>query len=202
MAVAEELRIYELITKTLKDGTVATVLPFNSIDECPSQLFEIAHQQYNMEVATGQTLAQVEPLTVEEFKEYYFPGFTAFMLLGTHTLQSIKQLDNFDDLFLGCFYIKPNYLGRSSHNCNGAFLVNNQARGKSVGSKLGECYLYYAPKLGFRYSVFNLVYETNVASSKIWDGLGFERIGRVKGAGNLKGLGYVDAIMFGYDFTK
>ena len=34
--------------------------------------------------------------------------------------------------------------------------------------------------------MFNLVYETNVASTKIWDSLGFERIGRVKKCGVLK----------------
>ncbi|KAF1355774.1 hypothetical protein EJ07DRAFT_167954 [Lizonia empirigonia] len=33
---------------------------------------------------------------------------------------------------------------------------------------------------GFTYSVFNLVYETNVASMRIWDSLGFERIERAR----------------------
>ena len=52
---------------------------------------------------------------------------------------------------------------------------------------------------GYEYSVFYLVYDTNVASIKIWDGLGFERIGRVKGCGKLKSYPgrKVDAIIFG-----
>lgn len=47
--------------------------------------------------------------------------------------------------------------------------------------------------------MFNLVYETNVASCRIWDALGFKRIGRVKGAGNLKSYPDepVDAIIYG-----
>ena len=55
---------------------------------------------------------------------------------------------------------------------------------------------------GFTYSVFNLVYETNVASTKIWDSLGFERIGRVRKCGVLKSYPgrKVDAIVYGYDF--
>ena len=55
---------------------------------------------------------------------------------------------------------------------------------------------------GFTYSVFNLVYETNVASPKIWDSLGFERIGRVKKCGVLKSFPdrKIDAIIYGYDF--
>lgn len=54
---------------------------------------------------------------------------------------------------------------------------------------------------GYTYSVFNLVYETNVASCRIWDALGFKRIGRVKGCGNLKSYPgeLVDAIIYGRD---
>lgn len=49
--------------------------------------------------------------------------------------------------------------------------------------------------------MFNLVYETNVASCRIWDALGFKRIGRVKGCGNLRSHrdGFVDAIIYGRD---
>lgn len=51
---------------------------------------------------------------------------------------------------------------------------------------------------GYSYSVFNLVYESNVASVRIWDGLGFERIGRVPGCGRLNGSEeLVDSIVFG-----
>lgn len=54
---------------------------------------------------------------------------------------------------------------------------------------------------GYTYSVFNLVYETNVASCRIWDALGFKRIGRVKGCGNLKSHPdqLIDAIIYGRD---
>ena len=48
--------------------------------------------------------------------------------------------------------------------------------------------------------MFNLVYETNTASTKIWDSLGFKRIGRVPGCGNLKSFQEpVDAIIYGRD---
>ena len=60
---------------------------------------------------------------------------------------------------------------------------------------------------GYTYSVFNLVYETNTPSIRIWDSLGFKRIGRIKGAGNLRSHSsssspsstYVDAIIYGRD---
>lgn len=47
--------------------------------------------------------------------------------------------------------------------------------------------------------MFNLVYETNVASCRLWDSLGFKRIGRVPGGGRLKSQPgeFVDAIIYG-----
>jgi hypothetical protein len=51
--------------------------------------------------------------------------------------------------------------------------------------------------------VFNLVYETNVASCRIWDALGFKRIGRVKGCGNLNSYDEpVDAIIYGKELNE
>jgi hypothetical protein len=44
------------------------------------------------------------------------------------------------------------------------------------------------------------VYETNTASTKIWDSLGFKRIGRVPGCGVLKSFSEpIDAIIYGRD---
>ena len=56
---------------------------------------------------------------------------------------------------------------------------------------------------GYTYSVFNLVYESNTASCRIWDSLGFKRIGRVPGCGNLRSFGEpVDAIIYGRDLKS
>ncbi|KAK0550121.1 hypothetical protein OC845_002812 [Tilletia horrida] len=89
--------------------------------------------------------------------------------------------------------------------CNGGFVVVPIHRGLSLGLTLGKSYLYYAPKLGYKGSVFNLVYVNNVASVKIWDRLGFTRAGLIPQAGRLRCAGeqgergeeeYVDAIVF------
>lgn len=49
--------------------------------------------------------------------------------------------------------------------------------------------------------MFNLVYESNVASCRLWDSLGFKRIGKVPGGGQLRSHTgqYVDAIIYGRD---
>ena len=135
---------------------------------------------------------------------FWFSKFGAIMLMGdvtdTNELAQMEQRGvDWSRECLGSFYVKPNYPGRSSHVCTGDFLVTDAARNRGVGRLMGECYLEWAPKLGYHYSVFNLVYETNVASLRIWDALGFKRIGRIKGCGSLKSYEgqYVDAIIFG-----
>ncbi|ORY50046.1 hypothetical protein BCR33DRAFT_713624 [Rhizoclosmatium globosum] len=68
---------------------------------------------------------------------------------------------------------------------------------------MGRAFTVLAPLLGYRASIFNLVFVTNVASVQLWRGLGFSEVGRIPGAGRLKGQeGYVDAIVFHYDFMK
>lgn len=124
------------------------------------------------------------------------------MLLGNiESADEVVEGKNWAVECLGSYYIKPNYPGRSSHVCNAGFLVTAAARNKGVGRLMGESYLEWAPRLGYSYSVFNLVYETNVASCRIWDALGFKRIGKVKGAGNMKSYPgqLIDAIIYGRD---
>jgi L-amino acid N-acyltransferase YncA len=67
-------------------------------------------------------------------------------------------------------------------------------------------YLYFSQKYrawliasqGYKYSIFNLVFATNHASTRIWDSLGFDVIGRVPGAGRLKDIDEaVDALIYG-----
>lgn len=49
----------------------------------------------------------------------------------------VKDFD-WKTVWLGSFYVKPNYPGRSSHVCNAGFLVAEAARGKGVGRAMGE----------------------------------------------------------------
>ncbi|KAI4124448.1 MAG: hypothetical protein LQ347_005730, partial [Umbilicaria vellea] len=152
----------------------------------------------------------IAPMALERFGPYWFQNFGAVMLLGEmEGIEELQEGTDWEKVCLGSFYIKPNYPGRSSHVCNGGFLVTDAARNRGVGRLMGEGYLEWAPKLqaadspcqGYTYSVFNLVYETNVASCRIWDALGFKRIGRVKGCGALRSHpnDLIDAIIYGRD---
>ncbi|KAM3553868.1 hypothetical protein MY1884_006445 [Beauveria asiatica] len=189
---------------TLRDRqTVATILPIVSAQhQVPASLITYLCGQINREIEGGDTYPMMEPFTPAGFAAYWFQNFGAVMLLGDFaSADAIPDSRDWARDCLGSFYIKPNYPGRSSHVCNGGLLVTDASRNRGVGRLMGESYIDWAPRLGYTYSVFNLVYETNVASCRIWDALGFKRIGRVKGCGNLRSHPdrLVDAIIYGRD---
>ncbi|KAH8174802.1 his(2)-Cys(2) zinc finger domain-containing protein [Sarocladium implicatum] len=190
---------------TLRDRqTVATVVPFTSREQLPPSLGEYLCVQLNKEIDGGDTYPMIDRFTPDGFTRYWFQNFGAVMLLGDiESADHVQEGKDWAKECLGSFYIKPNYPGRSSHVCNAGFLVTDAARNRGVGRLMGEAYIDWAPRLGYTYSVFNLVYETNVASCRIWDALGFKRIGRVKGCGNLKSYPgrLVDAIIYGRDLA-
>lgn len=190
---------------TLRDRqTVATVVPFASKEQVPLSLLLYLSDQFAKEVEKGDTYPMVDPMPFEKFGAYWFQNFGAIMLLGSiEKPEDVVEGKDWAKECLGSFYIKPNYPGRSSHICNAGFLVTDASRNRGVGRLMGEAYLDWAPKIGYKYSVFNLVYETNVASCKIWDALGFKRIGRVPNCGDLKSYPgrLVDAIIYGRDLS-
>ncbi|KAK5190544.1 Protein spt10 [Exophiala xenobiotica] len=191
---------------TLRDRvTIATLVPFFSPEAVPKSLLAYLSENLNKEIELGDTYPMINPLPLETFGPYWFGNFGAVMILGDiGGIEGVQELDrngaDWNKICLGSFYVKPNYPGRSSHVCNGGFLVTPAARNKGVGKSMGQCYLDWAPQLGYTYSVFNLVYESNTASTRIWDSLGFKRIGRVPGCGQLQSsIEPVDAIIYGKD---
>ncbi|TFL07141.1 hypothetical protein BDV98DRAFT_557331 [Pterulicium gracile] len=170
-------------------------------------------------VDEGLTYPQEDKVTPESFEAYFLAGD---LLVGIHdpsatisgdfgaiagreattvvhqSLESAKGTKDWRDAIVGFYYVKPNYPGRSSHICNGGFVVPTIHRGKGYASALAKSFLHYAPALGYKASVFNLVYTNNLASVRLWDNLGFTKVGRIPNAGRLKrkdgpGEEYVDA---------
>jgi L-glutamate-5-semialdehyde N-acetyltransferase len=83
------------------------------------------------------------------------------------------------------------------------FVVPAASRGQGSGRYLVDAFLYFAPRLGYKSSIFNLVFATNIASIKLWDKYGFKRVGVVKGAGRLKGhTELIDAYIYQYEFPE
>ncbi|PSK36307.1 hypothetical protein C7M61_004131 [Candidozyma pseudohaemuli] len=184
-----------------KDGRTVTLFPAYSSQEIPAALFEILHEEFNYVIEEGQTYPHYLPMSPEEFEAYLFEGMAAILVNGEFNKDDFDQPKSFwEEKYLGHFYIKPNYIGRCSHVCNAGFIVNHFVRGLGLGKEMGRKFLDWAPRLGYVYSVFNLVFETNIASKKIWDSLGFEQIGYIKNVAVLKGHDrLIGAYMYGRD---
>ncbi|KAJ6593514.1 hypothetical protein B0H19DRAFT_919259 [Mycena capillaripes] len=169
------------------------------------------------EIEAGMTYPQ-ETMPPEAFESYFFSGdvFLAISSSGgtggpegtetNLTIEEARQERTWEECIAGYYYIKPNYPGRSSHICNGGFVVPPIQRAKGYGSALAKSYVHYAPKLGYHASVFNLVYTNNAASVKLWEGLNFKKAGLIPKAGRLRrkdgnGEEYVDAWVFYKSFV-
>ena len=124
---------------TLRDRiTMATLLPFGNANSVPERLLAYLCQQFNIEIEKGDTYPMVNPMALDVFKKYWFQNFGAIMIMGSvESHQGVWDMDSagvkWEEVALGSFYIKPNYPGRSSHVCNGGFLVTEAARNKGVG---------------------------------------------------------------------
>ncbi|KAL4921530.1 hypothetical protein BDW62DRAFT_174866 [Aspergillus aurantiobrunneus] len=189
---------------TLKSGTPVTLYPIaTGPSSLPTSLLQFLHREFSAEIERGCTYPMEEPMPFDRFTEYWFGTFAVVAILepqGDEDLLSEER--DWVKECLGTFYVKPNYPGRCSHVCNAGFLTTEAARNQGVGMVMGRVYLHFAPLLGYKYSVFNLVFENNVASVKIWERLGFSVLGRVPGAARLANSEeLVDALIIGKDLV-
>ncbi len=101
--------------------------------------------------------------------------------------------DASDGTLLGSYYLTDNKPGQGAHVANAGFMVAAAARGRGVGRAMGRHSLESARSLGYLAMQFNLVAVTNEASLRIWDALGFARIGLLPKAFRHPSQGLVDA---------
>lgn len=132
--------------------TIATLVPISSAHDVPQSLLRYLSNQLNKEIEKGDTYAMTDPIPLAQFGQYWFNNFAAIMLLGdiksSYEMETMDQAGkDWSKICLGSFNIRPNYPGRSSHVCNGMFLVTDAARNRGVGRLMGEGYLEWAPKL-------------------------------------------------------
>ncbi|KAI9363690.1 hypothetical protein BD770DRAFT_380162 [Pilaira anomala] len=187
------------IKKVLRNNQVAFI---QKVDPNNASLVDYLHLRFNDEIEAGSTYPQENLLDEQQFRDYFL-GSDAFVMSKDSIIDPNTTYD-WNDKIIGMFYIKPNYPGRCSHICNGGFFVMNSYRGLGAGVVMGEAFKVLVPAIGYKASMFNLVFENNPASISIWRKLGFEQVGRVPNAARLKNSPdkLVDALMFYYDFTK
>ncbi|CAF3682673.1 unnamed protein product [Rotaria sp. Silwood1] len=181
--------------------------------EDESKLICYLQSLLNKEIEVGNTYPQKFPLNLSEFKNYFLSG-EAFIVINSGKKLSIDIFNNLEKAILGTFYIKPNFPGRCSHICNGGFITSDIYRNQGVAKIMALAFIEIAPLLGYKASMFNLVFANNTPSVHLWRSLGFQEIGRIPNAGYLIKKKetteqtnaeveeeFVDAIMFYYSFT-
>jgi len=98
---------------------------------------------------------------------------------------------------LGTYYIKPNQPGLGAHVSNCGYIVLPASQGRGLAAQMCEHSQAKAVALGFRAMQFNLVVSTNERAIRLWERLGFAKVGRLPGAFYNRKLGFVDAfVMF------
>ncbi|TDL23011.1 hypothetical protein BD410DRAFT_787821 [Rickenella mellea] len=196
---------------------------------------EHLHREFAEEVARGTSYPQEtregETLSREAFEAYFFAESVIVGivhegdLLGLSNEKDTTEIEGmqmkevvissedaraeraWEECVAGFYYVKPNYPGRSSHICNAGFITPSAQRGRGYGHVMARSFLYYAPRLGYAASVFNLVFVNNLASIRLWEQLRFTKTGLIPRAGRLKrtdgqGEEYVDAYVFYKDFRE
>jgi RimJ/RimL family protein N-acetyltransferase len=134
-------------------------------------------------IQAGDTLAQPSDMTEAEARRWWVDDHRHVFVAET------------DGQVLGTYYLTPNQPGRGSHVANGGFLTAPWASGQGIGRAMGAHSLEAAKSLGYQAIQFNLVVVTNEPSIRIWDRLGFTRIGTLPKAFRHEKLGLIDAIV-------
>lgn len=140
-------------------------------------------QIWNQVVAAGNAFPQEEGLTPQSAAEFF-------------AQQSCCGVAVRDGAVYGLYILHPNNVGRCGHIANASYAVAEDARGCGVGQKLVRDCMARARELGFRILQFNAVVASNMPAIRLYEKLGFVRLGTIPG-GFRDGTGtYQDIIPF------
>ena len=138
---------------------------------------------WNEVVRDGVAFPQLDELDEAAAREFF-------------AAQDFTAVAKEDGKVLGLYILHPNNVGRCGHQANASYAVSSTARGKGVGEALVRHSLETAARLGYRLLIFNAVVASNVHAIRLYERLGFERIGRVPGGFLLKDGTWSDTILF------
>lgn len=99
---------------------------------------------------------------------------------------------------IGMYILHPNNVGRCGHICNASYAVMGEMRGKGVGRMLVSDCIEQAERFGYRVLQFNAVVRTNTAARKLYESLGFEQLGIIRGGFHMSNGEYVDIVPYCY----
>jgi L-amino acid N-acyltransferase YncA len=138
---------------------------------------------WNEVVEDGVAFPQTEPLGPGEAEAFFRE-------------QSFTGVAERDGEVVGLYILHPNNIGRCGHSLNASYAVNASARGLGAGEALVRHSLQKGRDLGFRLLQFNAVVRTNEYAVRLYETLGFVRIGMVPGGFFTKQGKYEDILLF------
>ena len=138
---------------------------------------------WNKVVIDGVAFPQKETLTSDNGKEFFdSQSYTAV------------AIDTDNNEVVGVYILHPNNVGRCGHICNASYAVKSDKRGNHIGEYLVQDCIKMAKEIGFRILQFNAVVKSNVAALKLYEKLGFTKLGVIPGGFcNINGV-YEDII--------
>jgi len=96
---------------------------------------------------------------------------------------------------VGLYILHPNNVGRCGHICNTSYAVRKEYRGRGIGEKLVVHSMEKAKELGFKILQFNAVVKSNVRALRLYEKLGFVKLGTIPGGFLMKDGTYEDIIL-------
>lgn len=138
---------------------------------------------WNQVVEEANAFPQEKPFTAEEAESFF-------------KLQSYTAVAEADGEIIGLYILHPNNVGRCGHLCNASYAVSKSARGRHIGEQLVKDCIKQAGELGFKVLQFNAVVASNKGAVRLYDRLGFQRLGTVPGGYRLADGSYEDIILF------
>ncbi|SBV96945.1 Sortase-like acyltransferase [uncultured Eubacteriales bacterium] len=97
-------------------------------------------------------------------------------------------------LVVGLYILHPNNVGRCGHISNASYAVKRGQRGKHIGEALVTNCLAQAKILGFQILQFNAVVASNAPALRLYEKLGFVRLGTIPKGFLMKDGTYQDII--------
>lgn len=140
-----------------------------------------ANEIWNEVVREGVAFPQEEELDEKSGVEFFLSqSFTGLAVLKGEVV--------------GLYILHPNNVGRCGHISNASYAVKSDIRGKGIGELLVRHSIKKAAELGFGILQFNAVVKNNERALKLYEKIGFTKLGIISGGFRLKDERYEDII--------
>lgn len=97
---------------------------------------------------------------------------------------------------VGFYILHKNASGRGSHIANALYAIRSDYRRRGIGRMLAEHSIEMSRQYGYRAIQFNSVVSTNTGSVRLWESLGFQRVGTLTGAFRTNRNEFVDVYLY------